>query len=214
MVGAVQHECIPQAILGMDILCQAKSGMGKTAVFLLSILQQLEPQDKTVSAVVLCHTRELAFQVSARVESTFRVARLCLCLLLRRLAAVLWYSFSCGSVNLQICHEFERFGTYMKHIKVAPFFGGVQTSQNKEQLKADCPHVVVGTPGRVKQVSRRSRVEYYLVSFPRCLIERHSDGLCFAQLAKEGDLKLNKVRHFVLDECDKMLSKIGKSHDH
>lgn len=24
----VQHECIPQAVLGMDILCQAKSGMG------------------------------------------------------------------------------------------------------------------------------------------------------------------------------------------
>lgn len=29
--AAVQHECIPQAILGMDVLCQAKSGMGKTA---------------------------------------------------------------------------------------------------------------------------------------------------------------------------------------
>ena len=65
--GAVQHECIPQAILGMDILCQAKSGMGKTAVFVLSVLQQIEADDKddeaTVKAVVLCHTRELAFQV-------------------------------------------------------------------------------------------------------------------------------------------------------
>ena len=39
----VQHECIPQAILGMDIVCQAKSGMGKTAVFVLATLQQLEP---------------------------------------------------------------------------------------------------------------------------------------------------------------------------
>ena len=29
----VQHECIPQAVLGFDIICQAKSGMGKTAVF-------------------------------------------------------------------------------------------------------------------------------------------------------------------------------------
>ncbi|OWK49529.1 Spliceosome RNA helicase Ddx39b [Lonchura striata] len=37
------HECIPQAILGMDVLCQAKSGMGKTAVFVLATLQQLEP---------------------------------------------------------------------------------------------------------------------------------------------------------------------------
>ncbi|GCB83517.1 hypothetical protein scyTo_0024346, partial [Scyliorhinus torazame] len=41
----VQHECIPQAILGMDILCQAKSGMGKTAVFVLATLQQLEAVD-------------------------------------------------------------------------------------------------------------------------------------------------------------------------
>lgn len=45
----VQHECIPQAILGMDILCQAKSGMGKTAVFVLATLQQLEPVDGQVS---------------------------------------------------------------------------------------------------------------------------------------------------------------------
>lgn len=44
----VQHECIPQAILGMDVLCQAKSGMGKTAVFVLATLQQLEPEDGKV----------------------------------------------------------------------------------------------------------------------------------------------------------------------
>jgi len=27
----------------MDVVCQAKSGMGKTAVFVLATLQQLEP---------------------------------------------------------------------------------------------------------------------------------------------------------------------------
>jgi ATP-dependent RNA helicase UAP56/SUB2 len=45
----VQHECIPQAILGMDIVCQAKSGMGKTAVFVLATLQQVTPVDGTGS---------------------------------------------------------------------------------------------------------------------------------------------------------------------
>jgi len=59
----VQHECIPQAVLGIDILCQAKSGMGKTAVFVLATLQQLEPVDGQVSVLVMCHTRELAFQI-------------------------------------------------------------------------------------------------------------------------------------------------------
>merc|ERR1711991_706613 len=42
----VQHECIPQAVLGMDIICQAKSGMGKTAVFVLATLHQLAFQIK------------------------------------------------------------------------------------------------------------------------------------------------------------------------
>lgn len=64
----VQHECIPQAILGMDIICQAKSGMGKTAVFVLATLQQLQPVDGEASVLVMCHTRELAFQISKEYE--------------------------------------------------------------------------------------------------------------------------------------------------
>ena len=53
----VQDECIPQAILGMDVICQAKSGMGKTAVFVIATLQQLEPVDGQVSVLVMCHAR-------------------------------------------------------------------------------------------------------------------------------------------------------------
>uniref|UniRef100_A0AC35TSC6 RNA helicase n=1 Tax=Rhabditophanes sp. KR3021 TaxID=114890 RepID=A0AC35TSC6_9BILA len=64
----VQHECIPQAILGMDIVCQAKSGMGKTAVFVLATLQQLQAVNGTISVLVMCHTRELAFQISKEYE--------------------------------------------------------------------------------------------------------------------------------------------------
>ena len=64
----VQHECIPQAVLSMDILCQAKSGMGKTAVFVLATLQQLEAEEGKVSVLVMCHTRELAFQISKEYE--------------------------------------------------------------------------------------------------------------------------------------------------
>ena len=50
---SVQHECIPQAILSMDVLCQALSGMGKTAVFVLATLQQLEPVDGQVCYIKL-----------------------------------------------------------------------------------------------------------------------------------------------------------------
>lgn len=40
---------LSQAILGVDIVCQAKSGMGKTAVFVLATLHQLNPQSGEVS---------------------------------------------------------------------------------------------------------------------------------------------------------------------
>jgi superfamily II DNA/RNA helicase len=44
----VQRQSIPPAILGTDIVCQAKSGMGKTTVFILATLQQLKPVDGQV----------------------------------------------------------------------------------------------------------------------------------------------------------------------
>ena len=52
----------------MDIIGQAKSGMGKTAVFVLAVLQQLEPVDGQVDTLVLCHTRELAYQICQEFE--------------------------------------------------------------------------------------------------------------------------------------------------
>jgi ATP-dependent RNA helicase UAP56/SUB2 len=66
----VQHESIPQAMLGGDIVCQAKSGMGKTAVFVLATLHQLNSaaNEDGVQVLVLCHTRELAFQIAHEYE--------------------------------------------------------------------------------------------------------------------------------------------------
>ena len=57
---------IPQALQGQDILCQAKSGMGKTAVFVISVLNQIVPKDDEYEhhqCIVTCHTRELAHQI-------------------------------------------------------------------------------------------------------------------------------------------------------
>ncbi|XP_026886218.1 DEAD (Asp-Glu-Ala-Asp) box polypeptide 39B isoform X2 [Electrophorus electricus] len=140
----VQHECIPQAILSMDVLCQAKSGMGKTAVFVLATLQQLEPVTGQVSVLVMCHTRELAFQISK---------------------------------------EYERFSKYMPTVKVAVFFGGLSIKKDEEVLKRESPHVVVGTPGRILALSRNK------------------------------SLNLRHIKHFILDECDKMLEQLDMRRD-
>jgi ATP-dependent RNA helicase UAP56/SUB2 len=48
------------ALQGQDILCQAKSGMGKTAVFVISILNQIAPNGDNYDphqAIITCHTR-------------------------------------------------------------------------------------------------------------------------------------------------------------
>ena len=52
----------------MDIICQAKSGMGKTAVFVLTTLHQITPVDGEVHVLVLTHTRELAYQIQREFE--------------------------------------------------------------------------------------------------------------------------------------------------
>jgi ATP-dependent RNA helicase UAP56/SUB2 len=140
----VQHECIPQAVLGMDILCQAKSGMGKTAVFVLATLQQLEPVDGQVSVLVMCHTRELAFQISK---------------------------------------EYERFSKFLTNVKVGVFFGGLSITKDEKVLKENCPHIVVGTPGRILALVRTKKLD------------------------------LKNLKHFVLDECDKMLAELDMRRD-
>lgn len=140
----VQHECIPQAVLGMDILCQAKSGMGKTAVFVLATLQQLEPSDNHVYVLVMCHTRELAFQISK---------------------------------------EYERFSKYMAGVRVSVFFGGMPIQKDEDVLKTACPHIVVGTPGRI------------------------------LALVNNKKLNLKHLKHFILDECDKMLESLDMRRD-
>jgi len=41
--------------------------MGKTAVFVITILQNLDKDPKPVSAIVLCHTKELAYQIKKEI---------------------------------------------------------------------------------------------------------------------------------------------------
>ncbi|KAG1753025.1 P-loop containing nucleoside triphosphate hydrolase protein [Suillus lakei] len=142
----VQQECIPQAVLGMDVLCQAKSGHGKTAVFVLATLQQLEPVNGEVSVIVLCHTRELAFQIK---------------------------------------NEYTRFAKYMPDVRVGTFYGGTPVQKDAEILrdKTRCPHIVVATPGRLNALTR------------------------------EKVLDAKNVKHFTLDECDKMLEQLDMRRD-
>ena len=80
---AIQAACLPAALLGKDIIAQAKTGSGKTAAFGLTLLANLNPRRFAVQALVLCPTRELADQVTteirrlARAEDNIKVVTLC-----------------------------------------------------------------------------------------------------------------------------------------
>ena len=61
----IQRAAIPAVLAGRDVLAGAQTGTGKTAAFVLPILQRLrEPQGSAPRALVLTPTRELAAQVA------------------------------------------------------------------------------------------------------------------------------------------------------
>ncbi len=62
----VQHDAIPPALAGRDVLACAMTGSGKTAAFLLPIMHRLLGTRRgTTRALVLTPTRELAAQIDA-----------------------------------------------------------------------------------------------------------------------------------------------------
>ena len=73
---AVQAAAIPAALSGRDVLASAHTGSGKTAAFVLPLLQQLEgtarSAPRSTHALILVPTRELAVQVGESVRALAR----------------------------------------------------------------------------------------------------------------------------------------------
>lgn len=59
----IQAESIPHLLAGKDLVGQAKTGSGKTAAFVLPILNKIQIEDRLLQALILCPARELAAQV-------------------------------------------------------------------------------------------------------------------------------------------------------
>jgi ATP-dependent RNA helicase RhlE len=67
---AIQAEAIPPAVQGRDVIACAQTGSGKTAAFLLPIVNRLiDRPRRTTKALVLAPTRELAAQIHEDLES-------------------------------------------------------------------------------------------------------------------------------------------------
>src|SRR5882724_2364114 len=66
----IQTEAIPPAVEGRDVIACAQTGSGKTAAFLLPIINRLiDRPRRTTKALVLAPTRELAAQILGDLNS-------------------------------------------------------------------------------------------------------------------------------------------------
>ena len=64
----VQAQLIPPAMQGRDCLGNAPTGTGKTAAFLLPIIEKVDDRERLPQALILVPTRELAHQIGREFE--------------------------------------------------------------------------------------------------------------------------------------------------
>lgn len=129
----IQDQAIPVALVGKDVIGIAATGTGKTAAFLIPIINKFV-DDRMHQALVLAPTRELAQQIE---------------------------------------EEFRAFTFGMRLFSVSTV-GGLPINRQIKEIDMGV-HIVIGTPGRVKD-----------------LIER-------------GKLDISNFNTVVLDEADRML---------
>jgi ATP-dependent RNA helicase RhlE len=132
--SAIQDQAIPHIIDGKDVIGLANTGTGKTAAFLLPIIERQSGIMLRPSVLIVAPTRELAQQI----DEQFR----------------------------EFAHGLGLYSTLV--------VGGVNIDRQIRDLKRR-PHVIIGTPGRLKD-----------------LLKRHV-------------LQLKNMTTLVLDEADRML---------
>jgi len=71
----IQSQAIPHILEGSDIIGQAQTGTGKTAAFGVPLIDRIDAQDKSVQALILCPTRELAVQVANEIKKLVKYKR-------------------------------------------------------------------------------------------------------------------------------------------
>src|ERR687885_267424 len=60
----IQTQAIPELLAGRDVVGQSQTGTGKTAAFSLPMLERIDLEKRSVQALILTPTRELASQVA------------------------------------------------------------------------------------------------------------------------------------------------------
>lgn len=104
----VQEQVIPAIIEGRDVIGTSHTGTGKTAAFLIPLVQKITV-DRAQRVLVIAPTRELAYQTYTQLQNISRGLS----------------------------------------VRTAILIGGTNEWRQKQDIQRD-PHVVIATPGRLK----------------------------------------------------------------
>lgn len=116
--SAIQDQAIPHIIEGRDVIGLANTGTGKTAAFLLPIIERQSGIMLRPSVLIVAPTRELAQQIH---------------------------------------EQFRDFAKGM-NLYATLIVGGVNIDRQIRELKRR-PHVIIGTPGRLKDLLNRQMLQ-------------------------------------------------------
>ena len=112
--SAIQDQAIPVILDSNDVIGLANTGTGKTAAFLLPIIERMQRNDAQPSVLIMAPTRELAQQIDA---------------------------------------EFRDFAKDMRLYSTV-VVGGTNIDRQIRDIRRQ-PHIVIGTPGRLKDLLNR-----------------------------------------------------------
>jgi len=133
----IQKTGIVPFVLGHDVVIQSQSGTGKTATYVIGLLQRINDQNKDLQGLILTPTRELAVQV---------------------LKTVLALGEFIG-------------------ITARAVIGGVRLSEDISVLSRNSTQIVIGTPGRVKDLIGRNildpkKIDYLVIDEADLMLEK------------------------------------------
>lgn len=146
----VQSAAIPTILKNHDVVIQSYTGSGKTLAYLLPILSEVGPlKNKPPNAD---NTSRNKMEIEAVILAPSR------------------------ELGMQIVREVEKLLGPADKKLVQQLVGGANRTRQEEALKKNKPSIVVGTPGRI------------------------------AEMSASGKLRTHGCRYLVLDEVDELLS--------
>jgi ATP-dependent RNA helicase RhlE len=141
----VQAQAIPEVLASRDVLARAQTGTGKTAAFVLPILQLLHGNRPTPRHPIRMAAPRGRRKLGARPQIASGLPIRCLVLTPTR------------ELALQV-EEFVRAYGRERPVRSAVIYGGVGYEQQFEAIKAG-PEIVVATPGRLLDIVEQGRID-------------------------------------------------------